>query len=95
MSTATGSLPKELEPLREWLEARRPYKEKTLEETLSAETSVFINAPRALMETGFQEAVWALRDAIAQGKVSIRRRVREKPVEPIDPHDPPVRWPAP
>lgn len=86
------NLPPELKRLRPWLEAQRPYKDVTLEDALSADTSPYVNPARALAERGFQDAVAMLAAAIREGRVGVRRPRRAPEPEPIDPHDPPVHF---
>lgn len=73
-----AKLPKELEPLREWLAARNPFPTLALEDVLNDSTPVMINAPRALIATEFQGGVHMLAAALASGRVKLapKKRVR-------------------
>lgn len=62
------NLPKEVEPLRAWLEEIKPFSE-SIEEILGDETDVLINGPRALVAIEFQAFVSMLATAVRLGKV--------------------------
>lgn len=73
-------LPRELEPIRDWLNDQRPWKDQSLEDLLEADANVFVNATRALAIQDFQGGVFMLAKAVREGRAkAIRKR---KPKEP-------------
>lgn len=76
-------LPRELAPIRDWLDDQRPWKDQSLEELLEADANVFVNATRALAIADFQGGVWMLAKAIREGRAKAKRRPRERPIAPV------------
>lgn len=81
-------LPRELERLRDFLEAERPHKDLSLEESITEDAHPLANPARALATAEFQGGVFMLLRALEAGRITVARRRRpstpEPPVEPSD-----------
>jgi hypothetical protein len=71
-------LPRELEPIREWLTEQRPWKDRTLEENVVEEANLLVNPTRALITNEFQGGIFMLIRAIRDGKIKTIRHRRPK-----------------
>lgn len=75
-------LPRELAPIRDWLEEERPFKDQSLEDLLEADANVLVNPARGLAIQDFQGGIFMLVRGIRAGRVKVKRPVRPKRVAP-------------